>query len=90
MMNTITQMVTVENLTLLVGFLTLIVSILSYYYAHKVRKKEKKELIARKEAQLHSIEEKLRFGYEHIILEQYMYKRDELRAEIEVLKQGDS
>lgn len=82
------EYLTVENLTLIVSVATLIVSIISFSYTQNIRKRDRQELIARKEAQILSIEKMMRNGLEHSVVAHYMFQKEELRAEIEELKKG--
>lgn len=82
------EYITVENLTLIVSVATLIVSIISFRYTRKNRKRDRQELIARKEAQIRSIEKMMRNGLDHSVVAHYMFQKEELRAEIEELKKG--
>jgi hypothetical protein len=77
---------TVEVWTLLVAIATFVVTCLSYRYSRKSSKKNLRNLIARKQAQLKAMEESMRWGVEVSAAAHLRVEIAALRAEIEELK----
>lgn len=77
---------TVEIWTLLVAIATFVVTCLSYRYSRKSSKKNLRNLIARKQAQLKAMEESMRWGVEVSAAAHLRVEIAALRAEIEELK----
>lgn len=77
---------TVEVWTLLVAIATFVVTCLSYRYSRKSSKKNLRNLIARKQAQLKAMEESMRWGVEVSAAAHIRVEAAALRAEIEELK----
>jgi hypothetical protein len=77
---------TVEVWTLLVAIATFVVTCLSYRYSRKSSKKNLRNLIARKQAQLKAMEESMRWGVEVSAAVHLRVEIAALRAEIEELK----
>lgn len=77
---------TIEVWTLLVAIATFVVTCLSYRYSRKSSKKNLRNLIARKQAQLKAMEESMRWGVEVSAAAHLRVEIAALRAEIEELK----
>lgn len=77
---------TVEVWTLIVAIATFVVTCLSYRYSRKSSKKNLRNLIARKQAQLKAMEESMRWGVEVSAAAHLRVETAALRAEIEELK----
>jgi hypothetical protein len=77
---------TVEVWTLIVAIATFVVTCLSYRYSRKSSKKNLRNLIARKQAQLKAMEESMRWGVEVSAAAHLRVEIAALRAEIEELK----
>ena len=76
----------IDILTLIVAIATFIVTCLAYRYTRRSNKKQLRNLIARKQAQLTAMEESMRWGVEHSAASHLRVETAALRAEIEELK----
>ena len=89
------EIITVDNMTLFVSVLTLVVAfatscvtIKSYRYTRKRDKVQREELIRRKEAQLKAMNDASKIGISYNEIGSIMVNQAALRAEIEQLKKS--
>ena len=80
------EYITVENLTLVVGIVTLLVTYLSYRYVRKSDKRNVRNLLECKEAYKRELEQWDKLGMGSQDIKERMAKRAMLEKEIEQLK----
>ena len=80
------EYITVENLTLVVGIVTLLVTYLSYRYVRKSDKRNARNLLDCKEAYKNELEQWDKLGCVPQDIKERMAKRAMLEKEIEQLK----
>lgn len=80
------EYITVENLTLVVGIVTLLVTYLSYRYMRKSDKRNARNLLECKEAYKRELEQWDKLGMGSQDIKERMAKRAMLEKEIEQLK----
>jgi hypothetical protein len=80
------EYITVENLTLVVGVVTLLVTYLSYRYVRKSDKRNARNLLACKEAYMKELEQWNKLGGIPQDIKEKMVEKAVLEKEIELLK----